>query len=127
MAELGTKIEKQKQRKTERFIWVAKQRGRNWKTKSCCAVHPKAKYLMCNHLEMSLRDGKKIGNKNCNCEIHSHVSQKPVLRESKVMSKLRTWMVRRSLWEESEPAVPQVEQTNKLEKKRTKEPKTRTK
>lgn len=43
---------------------------------------------MRNHLDMSPRVGKKIGNTSYSCEAHSHTSQKPVLGESKVISKL---------------------------------------
>lgn len=84
-----TKEKGKKRKKTDKYICVARQQGWNWKTKSCCAVHPKANELMCNHLDMSHGVWKKTGNRSWNCETHSHASQKPVLGESKIMSKVK--------------------------------------
>lgn len=44
---------------------------------------------MRNYLVMNHRVGKKIGNRSCICEAHSHTNQKPILGESKVIQKLK--------------------------------------
>lgn len=59
------------------------------KQKSFCAVYPKAKQLMRNYLVMNHRVGKKIGNRSCVCEAHSHTKQKSISGQSKVMHKLQ--------------------------------------